>query len=230
MLQSLGGATSVMPHLTCVGVSREALGEIAHTIYNLGFRNVMALRGDPPQGQASFAPHQDGLAHASDLVALLKEQHPDFCCGVAGYPETHLEASSTDDDISHLKKKVEAGAGFITSQLFFENESFFRWVDRCRAAGIETPIVAGLLPVLSLKQIKRFCSLCGASLPLKLEDRLKAAGEDGLGAQQVGIDWMADQIRGLLGHGVAGVHLYVLNRSRAALDPSVRACFELPSP
>jgi len=208
---------TVMPHLTCVGHSRAELSEVANRIYAGGFRNIMTLRGDPPKGETTFTPYKDGLRYASDLVSLLKQEHADFCLGVGGYPERHPEAASHDVDLINLKRKVDAGADFITTQLFFDNAVFFRFVDRCRAAGITIPIVPGIMPVLSLKQIQRFTTMCGATLPQKLITRLEAAADNTDVVETIGIDWALTQIRDLLAHGAPGYHLYILNRAKGAL-------------
>lgn len=208
---------TVMPHLTCVGHSRDELGEIADRIHAAGFRNIMTLRGDPPKGSTTFKPAADGLAHASELARLLKEKHSDFCLGVAGYPEKHPEAVSAAADLEHLRRKVECGAAFVTTQLFFDNDVYFRFVDRCRQAGITVPIVPGIMPVLSLKQIQRFTQLCGASLPRQLITRLEVAADNADVLETIGIDWALTQIRGLLAQGAPGYHLYILNRARGAL-------------
>ncbi len=208
---------TVMPHLTCVGHSRAELHAIADRLHAGGFRNIMTLRGDPPKGETAFTPAPDGLRYASDLVALLKARHPDFCLGVAGYPEKHPEAPSLAADLAHLKHKVDAGAAFITTQLFFDNEVYYRFVEKCRAAGITVPIVPGIMPVLSLKQILRFTALCGATLPAKLLARLEAAGDQPDIVETLGIDWALAQIRDLLAHGAPGYHLYILNRAKSAL-------------
>src|SRR5471032_869572 len=216
LLKSEFGFT-VMPHLTCVGHTRAELADVADRIHAGGFRNIMALRGDPPKGETAFTPYRDGLRYASDLVALLKERHADFCLGVGGYPEKHPEAPNAAADLENLKRKVDAGAAFITTQLFYDNAVYFRFVEKCRAAGITVPIVPGLMPVLSLKQIQRFTALCGATLPPALLTRLEAAGEDAGAAEAVGVDWALAQIRDLLARGAPGCHLYILNRAKAAL-------------
>ena len=208
---------TVMPHLTCVGHSRAELTAVADRIHEHGFRNIMALRGDPPKGASAFEVAADGLRNANELVSLLKSRHADFCLGVAGYPETHPEAPSADLDLAHLKQKVDAGAAFVTTQLFFDNDRYYRFVDRCRAAGIRVPIVPGIMPVLSLKQIQRFTTMCGAALPAKLVTRLETAGENADVAETVGVDWALTQIRDLLAHGAPGYHVYILNRAKAAL-------------
>ena len=208
---------TVMPHLTCVGHSGTELGEIADRIYASGFRNIMTLRGDPPKGSAEFKPAADGLRNANELVTLLKSRHRDFCLGVAGYPEKHPEAPSLDADLANLKRKVDAGAAFVTTQLFFDNTLYYRFVERCRAAGIDVPIVPGIMPVLSLKQIQRFTQMCGATLPKQLITRLEVAAENPDVTETIGIDWALTQIRGLLANGAPGYHLYILNRARGAL-------------
>jgi methylenetetrahydrofolate reductase (NADPH) len=208
---------TVMPHLTCVGHTRAELNAIADTIYADGFRNIMTLRGDPPKGSTEFTATQDGLHNANELVSLLKARHPDFCLGVGGYPEKHPEAPSAQADLANLKRKVDAGADFVTTQLFFDNESYYRFVDTCRKAGISVPIVPGIMPVLSLKQIQRFTAMCGTSLPQTLTRRLEAAGETAEIVESVGIDWALGQIRDLIARGAPGYHLYILNRAKSAL-------------
>jgi len=220
------GFSPVMPHLTCVGVARSELEQIADEIHDRGFRNIMTLRGDPPKGESTFRPHPDGLRYAAELVALLKQRHPDFCCGVAGYPEKHVEAPSLEEDIRHLREKVDAGADFITTQLFFDNRVYLDFLDRCRAAGIRKPIIAGLLPAMSLHQVQRFTQLCGSSFPAELAGKMQAAGGDGDAAEHVGIEWTGAQIADLLSRPIPGIHLYVLNRSKAAVAPAVMAGFD----
>jgi methylenetetrahydrofolate reductase (NADPH) len=208
---------TVMPHLTCVGHTRADLTEIADRIHAGGFRNIMALRGDPPKGETTFTPFHDGLRYAGDLVALLKSRHADFCLGVGGYPEKHPEAPSAAADLAHLKRKVDAGAAFVTTQLFFDNAAYYRFVDRCRAAGITVPIVPGIMPVLSLKQVQRFTTMCGAALPQKLLTRLEVAAENTEVVETIGIDWALTQIRDLLAQGAPGYHIYIMNRAKGAL-------------
>lgn len=224
MLKAMGFAV-VMPHLTCVGHSRADLEMISDEIYQRGFRNIMALRGDPPKGETVYRPLKDGLAHASDLVALIQARHPDICCGVAGYPEKHPEAGSPEADIEHLKAKIAAGGRFITTQLFFENRRYFEFVRRCHATGIQQPILPGLMPALSYKQIRRFVSTCAASVPPALSSALEKAGDDADAASAIGIQWVGQQIDDLLRNGVPGIHLYILNRAKVALAPAVTECF-----
>jgi methylenetetrahydrofolate reductase (NADPH) len=217
MLRADYGQT-VMPHLTCVGHSRGELAAHADRIHAAGFRNIMALRGDPPKGQTTFTPAPDGLRHARELVALLKTRHPDLCLGVAGYPEKHPEAPTLEADLDHLRRKVDTGAAFITTQLFFDNAHYHRFVDKCRARGITVPIVPGIMPVLSLKQIQRITTMSAAQLPAVLVKRLEAAADNTDAVESVGIDWSLTQIRDLLAQGAPGYHLYILNRAKSALS------------
>ena len=205
----------VMPHLTCTGHVKEELLDILGEFDEAGFRNVMALRGDPPKGESEFRPVEGGLSHADGLVSLIRDNFPAFGIGVAGYPEKHPESPDLGEDVRHLAHKVSCGADFVTTQLFFDNSRYFSFVERCRAAGIMVPILPGLLPVLSSAQIRRFCSMCGSTLPPELEQRLEDAGEEG--APGVGADWAFEQVDELLKGGAPGFHLYVLNKSKTAI-------------
>lgn len=207
----------VMPHLTCVGHSREELHAMADQIHGDGFRNIMTLRGDPPKGETAFVPPADGLGSARELVELLKNRHPDFCLGVAGYPEPHPESRGGDKDMDYLKAKIDAGASFVTTQMFFDNDPFYRYRDACDHAGIDVPILPGLMPALALGQIRRITQMCQADLPAALEEKLEKAGDDKEAAQNAGIVWCMEQIIDLLQHGIPGVHLYVLNQIRPAM-------------
>ena len=208
---------TVLPHLTAVNHTRAEISAIADAHHARGIRNIMALRGDVPRDLTPETAFKDGLRYGSDVVALLKRLHPDFCLGVGGYPEKHPEAPTADADLAHLRRKVDAGAAFVTTQLFFDNDAYYRFVDRCRAGGIAVPIVPGIMPVLSLKQVRRMTGLCGASLPGRLVTRLQAAGDQAEIVESIGIDWALGQIRDLLAHGAPGYHLYILNRAKSAL-------------
>jgi methylenetetrahydrofolate reductase (NADPH) len=211
----------VMPHLTCVGKTAAELQAVADDIHDRGFRNIMTLRGDPPKGQEAFTPIDGGLSCARDLVTLLMDRHSDFCLGVAGYPEGHPESRGEDIELDYLKSKVDAGASFITTQLFLENEPFYRFRDRCESIGIEVPILPGVMPAMSTSQIQRIAAMCGAALPAELIAKLEKAGEDTEAQQQAGILWCTEQILDLLRHGVPGIHLYILNQVRPALSYSL---------
>jgi methylenetetrahydrofolate reductase (NADPH) len=220
LLQKMGFGPVVV-HLTCVGASRAELRDGIAELYGHGFRNIMCLRGDPPQGETRFVPVEDGLLYASELVALVKQGHPDICCGVAGYPEKHPEAASLDQDITNLRRKVDAGADFVTTQMFYENEYYFRFVEKCRLAGIEVPIIPGLMPVISQSQIERIIALSHAAFPGKLAADIEKAGGSGPQVEAIGMDWTTRQIAGLLEGGAPGIHLYILNRAKTATSPAL---------
>jgi methylenetetrahydrofolate reductase (NADPH) len=207
-----------MAHLTCVNHTADEVLAIAREHHAAGIRNIMALRGDVPKGLTREEAFKDGLRSGSDIVALLKKHLPDICLGVGGYPEKHPESPSVASDIDALRRKVDAGADFITTQLFFDNSVYYLFEERCRRAGIRIPIIPGIMPVLSLKQIRRFTELCGSTLPAALVARLEACGDDAAAMEQVGAEWAARQCRDLLNNGAPGFHLYILNRAPAALS------------
>jgi len=205
-------------HLTCVGASRNELDEILMRISDSSIRNIVALRGDPPQGDKTFIPPSDGYAHANQLVVHIRRLESEkgqvpFGIAVAGYPEKHIEAPSMEIDIANLKRKVEAGGDIIITQLFFDNKFFFNFVERARTAGITVPIIPGLMPILSVKQIKRITSMCGSSIPHELQLELESAADDDEKASEIGIRQCIRQAKDLLSHGVSGIHFYVLNKS-----------------
>jgi len=209
----------LIAHLTCVGHSRDELKEIIKKYDNAGFAGILALRGDPPKGQNEFTAHPEGFAYAAGLVDLIKKSFPHrFAVGVAGFPERH--PSSPDDltDIRYLAGKVSAGADFVTSQLFLDNEDYFNFVSRARAAGITVPILPGVMPVLSLKQARRCCGFCKAKIPSQLVKELEACGDDEEAQRKVGVSWAVRQIKGLLGRGAPGYHVYILNRAQSAVE------------
>ena len=207
----------VVAHLTCVGSSKEELREIVQSYHKSGLRNILALRGDPPKGQPDFKPHPQGCAYANELVELIRETGLDFCIGVAGYPEKHPQAATMEDDIRNLKRKVDAGASFITTQLFFDNRCYFEFIGKCRAAGITVPILPGLMPSLSLDQVVRLGKMNGSAVPAELERRMKAVEGDENASRAVGVEWTCEQVRDLFSHGVNALHLYIMNRSESAL-------------
>ncbi len=201
-------------HLTCVGSSRADLDRILDDILGAGLDNIVALRGDPPRGEAQFVPPPDGYAHANELVAHIRRRLGDrLGLAVAGYPEKHVESLDRDSDLRYLKNKVEAGADLVITQLFYDNRHFFSFADEARALGVEKPIVPGLLPVLSAKQVRRITSLCGSTIPPALQAELEAAGDDDGRAEEVGIRQCVAQGSELLRRGVPGIHFYVLNKS-----------------
>jgi methylenetetrahydrofolate reductase (NADPH) len=196
-----------MAHLTCVGHSREELRSILEQLWNAGIRDVLALRGDPPKGDASFRPHPEGFAHASDLIRFIKD-HFDFTVGCAFYPEKHVEAATLQDDMVALKLKQDNGADFAVSQLFFDNANFYRFRDKALAMGITLPLVAGILPVLDVGQLPRFRELSGCAIPDSLVEALGPGPE----VVDQGVEFATSQCLDLLRNGVAGLHLYCLNK------------------
>ena len=209
----------LIAHLTCVGHSRDELKEIISKYDAAGFAGILALRGDPPKGQNEFTPHPQGFAYASGLVQLIRESFPNrFAVGVAGFPERHPSSPDDLSDIRYLSGKVSAGADFVTTQLFLDNEDYFNFVNRARAAGITVPILPGIMPVLSLKQARRFCGFCKAKIPDLLVKELEACGEDEEAQRKVGVSWAVRQIKSLLGRGAPGYHVYILNRAQSAVE------------
>ncbi len=206
----------IASHLTCVSSSRDELRAYIRRAMALGVDRIMALRGDPPAGETAFTPMADGLSYANELVSLIRAEFPELGVSVAGYPETHPEAPSTAVDIENLKRKVDAGADVIVTQLFFENADYFRFRDRCAEAGITAPIVPGILPVTNLAQIRRITNMCGAHLSPRLVRRLEVHGDDDEGQYAVGVYYAARQAEELIAQGAPGIHFYVLNKSRAA--------------
>jgi methylenetetrahydrofolate reductase (NADPH) len=207
-----------MAHLTCVGASRAELTHVLDRLEGAGIRNVIALRGDPPVGEDGFEPHPEGLAHASELVALIREQKRPLCVAAACYPEKHIEAASFEEDLEHLKAKVAAGVDLLITQLFFDNAAYFDFVGKARAAGIRVPIVAGIMPITNLSQIERFTQRCGATIPRALASLLEPHREDPEKVEALSIDYAIGQCRELLDGGAPGIHFYTLNRSRATRD------------
>lgn len=206
----------VASHLTCVGSTVDELKAFLSESQHRKINTIVALRGDPPLGEKNFTPPPGGLRYANELVALIKKEFPHFGILVAGYPEKHPEAPSFDIDLENLKRKIDAGGEAVITQLFFDNEDFYRFRERCDKSGITVPVVPGILPVINLKQIKRFTALCGSRLTDKLLRRLEAHGDDEEGQYSVGIYYAARQVEELVENGgVPGVHFYVLNRSRA---------------
>ena len=204
----------VASHLTLVGSSVDDLRRYLETAKNQSVDYIVALRGDPPKGQSSFQQAEGGLRYANELVDLISAEFNDFGVLVAGYPEKHVEAPSLEVDLENLKRKVDAGADAIVTQLFYDNEDFFRFRDLCEKQGIKVPVVPGLLPVTSLKQIQRIADMCGAKLPQQfVEDLGKEETEEG--QLEVGIEFAIKQTQDLVSGGVAGLHFYVLNRSSA---------------
>jgi methylenetetrahydrofolate reductase (NADPH) len=206
-----------MAHLTCVGASEKELAATLAEFRAAGIDNVLALRGDPPKGQPSFVAPEGGFAHATELVKLARKAGGErgFCIGAACYPEGHVETRDLQRDLSHLKAKVAAGADFLITQLFFDNRRYFDFVGRARAAGIEVPILPGIMPVTNVEQVERFTAMCGASIPPALAAAMRVRRGDPEAAQELGVAYAALQCADLLRQGAPGIHFYTLNRSPA---------------
>jgi methylenetetrahydrofolate reductase (NADPH) len=200
------------PHLTCVGASRGEIDEIARDYWDMGIRHLVALRGDPPEGSEGYVPHPDGYAYASDLVAGLKKV-ADFDISVAAYPEVHPEATSPLADLENLKRKLDAGASRAITQFFFDTDTFLRFRDLAGAAGIESHIVPGILPITRFPQLQRFAERCGASVPDWLADRFTGLDDDPVTRQLIAANVAIEQVRKLQAEGVDEFHFYTLNRS-----------------
>ena len=207
-----------MAHLTCVGHTAEEIGPILDELWDKGIRNVLALRGDPQAGQASFVPTEGGFSYADQLVAYVKSRHDGFCIGVAGYPEGHPQCLNRTRDLENLKLKVDAGATVVITQLFFDNADFYAFRDKARAMGITVPIIAGIMPILNVSQIKRFVSMCGAKIPHPLLTRLEALEKDADAVYAAGVGHAIEQCQDLIANGVDGVHFYTLNKSKATRE------------
>ena len=206
-----------MAHLTCVGHTRDEIGGILDDLWAAGIRNVLALRGDPPAGQSQFVATEGGFAYADELTAYVRSRH-DFCVAVAGYPEGHPQCLNRTRDLENLKKKTDAGACFVITQLFFDNADFYRFRDQARAMGIKVPIVAGIMPILNVGQIKRFISMCGAKIPHPLLTRLESLESDPEAVYAAGVEYATKQCQDLLRNGADGIHFYTLNKSKATVE------------
>ena len=202
----------VMAHLTCVAQTKEEVHTALVRLDELGIENVIALRGDPPAGQANFVPAEGGFQHATELLRHIRDN---FEFGLAGacYPEGHVESSDLITDMNYVKMKVENGADFLVTQLFYNNQDFFRLMERAETLGIDVPIIAGILPILNTNQIRRFTSLCGSKIPDQLDIQLERYVDDDDAVRELGIEYATRQVQELWDQGIAGVHFYVLNRN-----------------
>jgi len=206
-----------MAHLTCVGATQADAAQVLDQLRAGGIKNVLPLRGDPPRGSSKFEKVPGGFGYAAELVAYIRE-HYDFCLAGACYPEKHPEAASPEADLAHLKRKVDAGLDFLITQLFFDNADYFDFVRRARALGVTIPIVAGIMPITNLNQVKRFTTMCGSAIPATLLAKLEAAQHDAEAVRAIGVEHASQQCRGLLEGGAPGIHFYTLNRSTATLE------------
>ena|SRR5262245_46757021 len=206
-----------MAHLTCVGASREEVRNVLEELVTREMENVLALRGDPPKGQSQFVPNPDGFYHANELVAYIRAKY-DLSIGAAAYPEKHPESPSRESDLIFLKRKVDAGADFLITQLFFDNHDYFDFVGRCGDIGIDLPIIPGIMPILSVPQIKRITEMCGAQIPAKLLKQIESVQDDPAAVEKCGIEHATMQCQDLLDHEAPGIHFYTLNRSKATWE------------
>lgn len=213
-LQEKTGLT-IVSHLTCVGSTKDEILSILKRYNTSGIHNIMALRGDPPKGQSEFIKTDNGFEFAGELVSFIKKEFPEMGVGVAGFPEGHPSTPNRLKEIEYLKWKVDQGADYICTQLFFNNDDFYDFVERCEIAGIKVPIIAGIMPVTSRKGMARMAELAlGSKFPAKLLKALSRAEDDEY-AENVGIHWATEQVRDLLDHKIAGIHMYTLNKSKA---------------
>jgi len=201
-----------MAHLNCVGETAEGLRSVVDEIAETGIENVLALRGDPPRGEPDFVQPEGGLGSAAELAGMISESHPELAIGGACFPEVHPEAESLEADLAYLKTKVDNGATFLITQLFFDNRHYFDFVPAARAAGIDVPIIPGVIPIASYAQVRRTCELCDASLPEPLIAALEALGGDERAEFALGVAYGAQQCAELLAAGAPGIHFYALNR------------------
>ena len=218
----------VVPHLICGGTSAYETEALLQDLKFLGIENVMALRGDSLTGEKRFTPDPAGFSHANELVAAIRgferENGGDFCIGVGGYPEKHFEAANPETDIAFLKQKVDAGADLVITQMFFDNAVFYRFVDRCRAAGIRVPIIPGLKPISTARQITLLPEAFSIDIPVELTEAIRCAGDDKEAVYRLGTDWCIAQCRDLLAHGVPAVHFYTMGKTRNIAE-ILRECF-----
>ena len=215
-LQNKIGMTT-MAHYTCVNAPIDKIYSDLNQLKNSGIENIMALRGDPRKGEDSFTPVEGGFSHANELIAWIR-QNFDFCTGAAAYPDVHPEADSPESDIEALKYKIDAGAEFLITQLFFDNNVYFDFVGRVRKAGIKSRIIPGIIPITTYQQLARFTDMSRAKLPETILDSMESYKDNPAKITQIGMDYAIKQCRDLLMMGAPGLHFYTLNKSRATVE------------
>ncbi|MSP24426.1 MAG: methylenetetrahydrofolate reductase [NAD(P)H] [Myxococcales bacterium] len=206
-----------MAHVTCVGVTEAEVAKTLRDLADDGVENILALRGDPPKGQAQFARTEGGFAYANELIRFVRAEGYPFCIGAACYPEGHPECPDRDLDLSNLKRKVDAGVDFLITQLFFDNQDYLAFARRAKSASIDVPILPGLMPVTNVSQVERFTRMCGARVPHELDRRLRIVARDPAAVVAAGVYWTTVQAQDLLQRGAPGLHFYTLNQSSATL-------------
>jgi methylenetetrahydrofolate reductase (NADPH) len=209
-----GKGLEVVAYFACYGLGVDEIIQVLDAYQEMGLESILAVRGDTPR-EEGFEPHPDSLAHASDLVAFVRPRY-DFCIGVAGYPEGHIEASSREQDLTYLKHKLDQGAEYIITNYFYDNKHFFKFVESCRAAGIEVPILPGIMPIYSVKMMEMLAGLCGATITEEVRKGISALDEDDKDALiEFGIKYAFNQCRELLERGAIGIHFYTMDRSQS---------------
>lgn len=219
---------NVVPHVICGGASAEELESDLYNYRFLGISNIMALRGDSITGEKRFVPHPEGYAHANELVEAIRhfdeQTGESFCIGVGGYPEKHFECANIETDIENLKRKVDAGADYIITQMFFDNKVFYRFVDLCRKAGINVPIIPGLKPLSTARQVDLLPQSFSLDIPKELTEAIAQAGDDKEEVYRIGTQWCTAQCKDLLAHGVPAIHFYTMGKTRNITE-IMRECF-----
>ncbi len=208
-----------VPHYTCVNATKEKVAYNMRTYADRNIENIMLLRGDPPQGTKGLLPENpDGLNYASDLIKFVKDNYGHFCIGAAAYPEKHPEAPSMKKDIENLKRKVDAGADFLVTQMFFKNEYYYRFMEKVRKAGINCRVLPGLLPITDFRQINRFAEISGAHIPVSLRKKMERVKDKPDEVYKIGLDFAVEQSHDLLENDAPGLHFFTLNKSRSSVE------------
>ena len=204
-----------MAHFTCVNATTQELRATLDRMRDAGIENVLALRGDPPQGESEWTATDGGLRYSRELIELIRTDYPEFAIGAACFPEVHIHAESPESDLRYLKEKVDAGAGFLITQLFYDNRCYYEFVERAREIGIDVPIIPGIMPITNAGQIRKITSMCGSDIPAQLQAELELRADDPAAATDFGVAYATLQCADLLAKGAPGIHFYTLNRSPA---------------